>query len=255
MGTLLLTILGDIIAGVVLYGITEGSSRSGGNQTVIINNAFFSVPEIRFSSRSSSEGDEVWEWLFFALFVFAMIVVVLVGLSAIYVQYVNLILNIGFWGAIVLAVIGGVLLAFGIIEGKQVQDWSIAQLAFYSLILCAAIGGLVWLIYATPNAPEGYGEIFATLQQLDLHDSNWTSKAIEIGMGDEFFTMNSLIIFIALQAIGILPMLITIILVIYIQVNLAKAIILKDSESFSIFALIGAPVCATISALFLGVFG
>ncbi|MBI5080443.1 MAG: hypothetical protein HZC38_00030 [Chloroflexi bacterium] len=254
MEVLLLTILGDIIAGVAVHGIIEGFSKSGGNQTVNIENAFFNVPELRFSSgssgSSSSNGDKIWILFFGILIIFAMIVVFLVGLSAIYVQNINLILGISFWVTIIMSVIGGVLLVVGLLY----KDWSVAQVAFYSLILCTAVGGLVWLIYAPPNAPAGYKEVFVALQNLNLHDSTWTSKAIEIGMGDEFLTINPAIKFIALQAFGILPMLITVILVIYIQASLAKAVLLKESGNFSIYCLGGAPILATISALCLGVF-
>jgi hypothetical protein len=260
MVTLLLTILGDIIAGVAVHGITEGFSNSGGNQTVIIENAFFNTSDFRFSPRrssgsSTSSEDAFWGLFIAILFIFAMIVTALVGLSALYVQNINLILNVSFWVAIGMAIVGGVLLIFGIVQGSQYKDWSVFQIALYSLFLCLVVGGLVWLIYAPPNAPAGYEEVFRALQNLNLHDGSWTSKAIEIGMGDEFLSVNPVVKFIALQAFGILPMLVTIILVIYIQGSLGWAVFRKENGSFSIYALVGAPILATISALCLGVFG
>lgn len=256
MGTLLLTILGDIVAGVAVYGITEGFSKSGGNQTVIIQNAYFNSPNVSYSSRSSSNSssDDVWGWVMIALFIFAMIVTALVGLSAFYVQHINVILGISYWITIGMAVVGGILLTIGVLQGINDKDWSVAQITFYSLLLCAAIGGLVWLIYAQPNAPEGFEEVFVTLQNLNLDDDSWKSKAIEIGLS-EGLTVNPIITYLALQAFGILPMIGTIILGIYLQGKLAWAIINKEQGTFSFYALIGAPICATIAALCLGVFG
>ena len=153
-----------------------------------------------------------------------------------------------------MSVLGGLLLIAGILQGRQYQDWSVAQVAFFSLAMCAAIGGLVWLIYAPPHTPAGYNEMFVTLQNLNLQGENWSSKAIEIGM-DGFLTINPVIKFIVLQAIGTLPMLTTIILVLYTQIGLAKAVLSNEKGSFSIYVLIATPIIAFVSALFLGVIG
>lgn len=199
MVTLLLTIIGDIIAGVAVHGITQGFSNSGGNQTVIIENAFFNTSDVKFSSRNrsgnASSEDLFWGLFFGVLILFGLILTALVGLSALYVQHINLILNIGFWGAIGMAVIGGILLIVGIVQGSHYKDWSVFQVALYSLFLCLVVGGLVWLVYAPPNAPAGYEEVFRALQNLNLHGDSWTSEAIEIGMGDEFLSVNPVIKF------------------------------------------------------------
>jgi len=81
-----------------------------------------------------------------------------------YVQHINFISAVSFWGTIRLAVLGGLLLIFGLFHRGRHQDWSVAQTALYSLALCAAFGGLVWLIYSPPNAPSEYDAVFRMLE-------------------------------------------------------------------------------------------
>ena len=255
MGAFILTILGEIIAGVAVYGITEGYSQSGGSQSVIIERHFHYFPAIGKSSRRrSSNEDDFGGILAFLFFLFLLLVMALVGISALYAQNINTILRIGYWTTIVLSISGFLLLIKGILQGRKNSDWSVAQTAFYSLVLCAVIGGLVYLVYKPLNAPDGYDEMMYKLQELNLKDKSWTSKAVEIGVV-EFFSINPVIKFIALQALGILPLFLTIISVIYVQANLANAVFSGVKADISIYFLIAAPIFAFISSLLLGIIG
>ena len=249
------TIVAEIIAGLALHGITQGFSNSGGNQTVYIENAYFYAPETRLPRSKEFTSEDFKSWAIIGLFIFILVVIVFVGGAALFAKNINLILNVGYWSAIVMATLSVLLITVGLLQGRQTKDWSIAQVAFYSLALSAAVGGLVWLIYDPPNAPSGYYEMLATLQNLNLNDDSWTSQAIEIGMGDEPLTINPIIKFLFWQAIGILPLFITIILVFYVQIKLMIAVVRNDIVNIPFFALVSAPIVAFISSLLLGLFG
>lgn len=248
------SVLAEFIAGLAVWAITEGPSRSSGQQKIIIERAFFidSLPIKRgpSSGRSTFDEDDLLGIGIACLFIAFIVIAMIVGIAAVYVQHINLILGAGFYTTIALAIVSGVLLILGLIHYRKYQDCSVAQTAFYSLVLCAAFGGLVWLIYAPPNAPPEYDEVFLLLEDLSLGSNTWMSEAIDIG-----FDHWPAVRFLFFQAVGILPMFASMVIVLYTQIRVVKALREGEVEHFSIYVMIVAPAVAFIASVSLGLFG
>ena len=76
------------------------------------------------------------------------------------------------------------------------------------------------------------------------------SEALDIG-----WDHGPAVRFLIFQAVGILPMFVSMIIVFYIQARVIGALLAGQNWSFSVYAMIGAPAVAFVASIFLGLFG
>lgn len=96
------SVLAEFIAGLAVWAITNGPSRSGGQQTIVIERAFFidsSPVTWGPSTKGGSSGEEVDPLAIVVILgiVVVFVVAAIAGIAALYAQHIDLILATSFW--------------------------------------------------------------------------------------------------------------------------------------------------------------
>jgi hypothetical protein len=163
---------------------------------------------------------------------------------------VNVVLTITFWGAVITGVLAFVLLVIGVIHGLQKKDWNTTLIGAYTGVLAAVFGVFVWLIYDPSSAPSNLDLVYGLLSRINIGAEGWTSDAFDIILDYGEATW-----FLFRQALGTLPFVISMALVLYLQITAIFAIVLGARRGYPTLLLYSAPALAGVSSLLLGLFG
>jgi len=247
METLLIPITANVIAGIILYILTQQAGNSGGQSVFLIEQAFFNTSPSTDTPKTGEDDPGRKELAFLLLFACLVVAGVVVG---IYVQLLDLILRINFAAIVGIAIASILLLIAGIDRIKAVRDWSMVQVSLYFMMMCLAFSSLLWLIYTHPHAPSEYNEAYSALQTINFQPDNWAWIQDVINV---VLNYPRAILFLLLQLIGVLTTFVSMVIVVYEQISVAKAWVTGEQGCLSLKAMVVASALVGIAALFVGI--
>lgn len=251
----LATVAAEIFAGLVVWGVTEQSRQPTPNQSIYVQGDSTFITQVTYLSppvirRRYQEDDEGLGYLMILGVIAVIVLIVAASLAAVFVKYVNLVLTVTFWGAVIAGILSFILLVVGVIRGLQTEDWSTALISVYAAAVAAAFGVFVWLIFDPPNAPADLELVYGLLSQVDVGADGWTIDAFDIILDHGKPTS-----FLARQALGTVPFVISMALLLYLQVTVIYSLIMGETRGYSTLLLYSVPALAGVSSLLLGLFG
>ena len=173
----------------------------------------------------------------------------LVPAAAIFARYINKFLLASFWVSIILGICAAFLLVLGFLDYRARRQLTQLRLAVFLGLMAIIFGGLTWLVYSPPLAPDGYEQAFYQLVAFPLSDTNWTQMANNL-LGE----YRSQTEFLFMQVIGLPFMLVSLLDVLYILGCSLYAHLTQRIVPISVNILILGPILAGATSIFFGIF-
>lgn len=246
--------LAEVAGGVIAYQLTEGRKSASlhaprqytvPSQRVVIEHRH--VIEYR-STRASSE-DELWGIVVIILFVIAIIITIVGVLAALVAHYGSLIAQLAELASLGVAGLACIL-ALIILwqEGKRVT-WERLLVPLFIVVMCGAFFGMAWMLEKPLNPPTGWQDVREALRAIEIGSEGWTYEAFEIALDNFQVTL-----FFALQALGLLPQALAMILTLYLEGALASSLLDESTTEFypSCLVIGGIPTLAVVASFSLG---
>lgn len=190
-------------------------------------------------------------WITALVLVLATIVIAypLVPGVAIFARNINQFLLASFWVSIILGICAAFLLVVGFLDYRARRELTQLRLAVFLGLMAIIFGGLTWLVYSPPQAPDGYEQAFYQLVAFPLSDTNWTQLANNL-LGK----YRSQTEFLFMQIIGLPFMLVSLLDVLYILGCSVYAHLTRRIVPVAVNMLVLAPILAGATSIFFGIF-
>ena len=176
---------------------------------------------------------------------------ILVSMTILYTQYINLILDIGYWGTVILASLGVISTLIGGLFYIKHKNIKAISTIIYTLFLSAVLWGLIWLIYPPINPPADYDIVYQMLKNISY--AEWMSADFATIAFDISSKYLETVRFFIKQTVGVLLTLVFIIMVISLQISTTFMFFRNKQRPIFTSKLISPIIIAGIAALALGV--
>ncbi len=203
----------------------------------------------------SKSSDSDAGWILLSGLVFLAFLILAVWGASNFVKTLPMLISILIALTAVISAASVVFCVAGFITGRRSGDWGSLAVSVYTVVVCMAIALVIWLLSTVPLAPPGYHETILALQQFSLKDPDWLQKVLDIGLGEGTALVSINLRFISRQASAMIPVFLLIASVIYLHIQVVRAMVSKKAVRFFVYILMLQPMFFIWSAYWVGGFG